>query len=61
MQAHDIHTETVSKILGALGVNTLALITSYQEQAEWWLRIGSLVVAITYTSILIFRALRKPR
>jgi len=59
MQSQDMHAETISKIVGALGINTIAIITSYQEQFEWWLRIASLVVAITYTSILIFRALRR--
>lgn len=59
MQAHEMHADTAFRIMGALGLNTVALITSFQEQAEWWLRIGSLTVAIAYTSILIFRALRR--
>jgi hypothetical protein len=53
------HQEAVSKAVGAIGLNTLALITSFQEQVEWWLRIASLVVAVVYTSVLTIRALTR--
>jgi hypothetical protein len=59
---HSHYAETVCKSIGAIGINALALITSFQEQVEWWLRIASLTVAIGYTGTMLFRAMRhKPK
>ena len=38
---------------------TLGLITSMQEQFEYWLRVGSLVVGITVGLVSLYRVLKK--
>jgi hypothetical protein len=50
--------DVILKTGSALGINSLAIITSFQQQVEWWLRIASLLAAIAYTIVLIYKALK---
>ncbi len=45
--------------LVGMAAPTLGLITSMQEQFEYWLRIGSLLVGITVGLVSLYRVLRK--
>jgi|14BtaG_2_1085337.scaffolds.fasta_scaffold05556_4 hypothetical protein len=46
----------VSRWFYASGFNVAALITSFQEQIEWGLRIVGMLAALAYTTILIVKA-----
>jgi len=51
-----------SKVLDSLVGMTapmLGLITSMQEQFEYWLRVGSLVVGISVGLVSLYRVLKK--
>jgi len=45
--------------LVGMAAPTLGLITSMQEQFEYWLRIGSLLVGITVGLVSLYRVLKK--
>jgi len=45
--------------LVGMAAPTLGLITSMQEQFEFWLRIGSLLVGITVGLVSLYRVLKK--
>ena len=45
--------------LVGMGAPTLGLITSMQEQFEYWLRIGSLLVGITVGLVSLYRVIKK--
>jgi ABC-type nickel/cobalt efflux system permease component RcnA len=51
-----------SKVLDSLvgmAAPMLGLITSMQEQFEYWLRVGSLVVGISVGLVSLYRVLKK--
>jgi xanthine/uracil permease len=45
--------------LVGMAAPTLGLITSMQEQFEYWLRVGSLLVGITVGLVSLYRVLKK--
>ena len=56
------HSNVLCKGVIGVGTNVLAVITSAQEQLEYWLRIGSLILGFTVgilTLISLIRGLRK--
>lgn len=44
---------------GILGTTSsaLALITSFQEQIEWWLRVGALILGLTISLLTLLKLL----
>lgn len=52
--------EFFDRLAPAAIVNGTAVAVSLTQEIEGWLRILSLVMAVTYTGILILKATRKP-
>lgn len=57
----DEHAEIVAKGIIGVGFNVLALITSAQEEVEWWLRIVSLLIGCAVGLLTIYSFVRKFR
>jgi len=53
-----INPRIIDSLIG-MAAPTLGLITSMQEQFEYWLRVGSLVVGITVGLASLYRLLSK--
>ena len=53
-----INPRFIDSVVG-MAAPTLGLITSMQEQFEYWLRVGSLIVGITVGLVSLYRVLRK--
>lgn len=47
--------------LKVVGLNGLAIITSFQTDLEWWLRCGALALTSFYTVIKIRGHFRQPK
>jgi len=45
--------------LVGMAAPTMGLITSMQEQFEYWLRVGSLIVGITVGLVSLYRVIKK--
>ena len=58
--SHITTTELVERFAPAAAVNAAAIGVSLAQEAEGWLRVLSLVMAVIYTGVLIFKATRKP-
>lgn len=52
--------EFFDRFTPAIVVNGAAIGVSLAQEIESWLRILSLIMAVTYTGILIIKATRKP-
>ncbi len=53
-----MNPRVIDSLVG-MAAPTMGLITSMQEQFEFWLRIGSLLVGITVGLVSLYRVLRK--
>jgi len=53
-----INPRFIDSLVG-MAAPTLGLITSMQEQFEYWLRIGSLFVGITVGLVSLYRVIKK--
>jgi len=53
-----MNPRVIDSLVG-MAAPTMGLITSMQEQFEYWLRIGSLLVGITVGLVSLYRVLRK--
>ena len=53
-----INPRIIDSLVG-MAAPTLGLITSMQEQFEFWLRIGSLLVGITVGLVSLYRVIKK--
>jgi hypothetical protein len=56
---HDTHTHTI--INGAIGTvsSCFAVITTFQEQLEWWIRISGASLGLLIGTITLFNLLKK--
>jgi len=55
------HMDDLTKGVAALCINALAVISSFQEQAEWGLRVASLIAAIGVSALTAWSIWRKNR
>lgn len=55
------HAADISKALVSTGISAVAVISSFQEQLESWLRICSLVGAIIVSVLTVVSIVRKAR
>jgi len=53
-----MNPRVIDSLVG-MAAPTMGLITSMQEQFEYWLRIGSLLVGITVGLVSLYRVLKK--
>ena len=53
-----MNPRVIDSLVG-MAAPTMGLITSMQEQFEFWLRIGSLLVGITVGLVSLYRVLKK--
>ncbi len=53
-----INTRIFDSLIG-MAAPVIGLITSMQEQFEYWLRVGSLIVGITVGLASLYRILKK--
>jgi len=63
---HDTHTHTIINGLIGTASSCIAVITTFQEQLEWWIRIsgaslGLLIGTITLINLLTKNHLRKQK
>ena len=52
------YSKVIDSLVG-MGAPMLGLITSMQEQFEYWLRVGSLNVGISVGLVSLYRVLKK--
>ncbi len=57
--SQDFFNDLMARVSVPVSINTLAIVTSLAGQIEAWLRVLSLLAAITYTTVLIVKAVRK--
>jgi hypothetical protein len=55
------HFGDLAKGVAAVGASTFAVITSAQEQAEWWMRIATLIAAFCVSVLTAWSIWRKNR
>jgi len=53
-----MNPRAIDSLVG-MAAPTMGLITSMQEQFEFWLRIGSLLVGITVGLVSLYRVIKK--
>jgi hypothetical protein len=53
-----MNPRVIDSLVG-MAAPTMGLITSMQEQFEYWLRVGSLLVGITVGLVSLYRVIKK--
>lgn len=61
MKMMEEHHHTLAKGAVGIGANLLGVITSFQQELEWWLRISSLAVGLVVGLLTAWSIIRKAR